>query len=810
MMTDGLVWQLCEAAPGAWAVASEVDAAAQWVDALVPGTVAQALARAGRFDAAHPRELHGSDFWYRCRLTGQGECLLQFEGLATVAEVHFDGQLLARSGSMFIPLEVPLTLAGEHTLHLVFRSLDAHLASLKLPRARWRVAMVPQQALRGVRTTLLGHIPSWCPAIHAIGPWKPVHVFRAQDVSDVALTASLCGDSGARLHVVLRCASSLAGIRVRCGEYEGVLAASGDGQWQADIELEQVERWWPRGYGLQRLYKVTLDAPEGPVDLGHAGFRRIEVDRDADGRGFALVVNGQRVFARGAVYTPPDLLHPGGEMGVRERLQLLADMGANLVRLAGPFTYESRSFFSACDELGLLVWQDLMLANFDYPLGDAAFVQGLEREVQALLQPLGANPSLAVLCGGSEVHQQAAMLGLPAERQRLDFFSQRLPELCEALLPDLVVVPNSPYGGDLAFSVREGVSHYYGVGAYERPLDDARRATPRFVAEGLALSNVPEPCAVDALGVPAVHHPAWKRGVSRDRNASWDFEDTRDHYLQRVFGLDPLHLRRTDGSRYLQASRALSAHVMAVTLSDWRRPGSPTAGAVVFTAGDLQPGAGWGLIDVDGEPKAAFHGLRQVCQSLALLLTDEGCDGLDIHVVNDTPGARRVEIKVQALRQGSTVVAEGALSVDVAARSGLTVPATRVLGAFFDLTYAFQFGAPGHDSVVVTGRVLDEPGEFLQSVHFPLGPYAMPVPLRLQATVVREGDVWWLELISQVLARFVHIDDRVFRPQENYFHLPPGSPRRILLRPRRADGGVPAGEVTALNAAETVAYRGSL
>jgi beta-mannosidase len=585
--------------------------------------------------------------------------------------------------------------------------------------------------------------------------------------------------------------------------------------WRASLCLAQVQRWWPAGHGEQVLYPVALLADGASTPLGQVGFRQVAVDRGADGRGFTLVVNGQPVFARGAVFTPPDMCHPGGEAGVPERLRQLADMGANMVRVAGPFCYQSPAFFEACDALGLMVWQDLMLANFDYPLGDPTFLHTLEREVQAQLGPLAAHPSLVVVCGGSEVQQQAAMLGLQPTHERLAFFNERLPALCAQTCPGVVVVANSPTGGDLPFSVREGVSHYFGVGAYERPLDDARRAAPRFVTECLAFSQVPEPCSLEPLGVPAVHHPDWKAGVPRDRHASWDFEDTRDHYLQRLFGLDPLALRRTDAARYLQASRAVTAHVVSTTLSEWRRPASPTAGALVFTAGDLRPGAGWGLIAVDGEPKAAYHGFKQVAQPLALLLTDEGCDGLDIHLVNDTPQAHALVVQVRLLRAGAVVVAQGSHTVTVPGRSGLSLPATRVLGAFLDLTYAFRFGPPGHDAVVVTASPATPtdstadtaPTPPLQAVFFPLGPCSPPVPLGLQAHAECVQGQWWLVLTTTTLARFVHIDDRTHRPQDNHFHLPPGTPRRVRLVPRTHTPSRPHGDVTALNGSDTVHYQ---
>ncbi len=809
-------WQLCESPAGAWPDpaalerAMSADPGERWFSCQVPGTVAQALQRAGKFDPQMPRPLHDADFWYRREICGDGVYVLQCEGLATLAQVFLDGKLIGESSSMYLPLTLTLNLHGRSNLYIAFRSLRVHLAGLKPPRARWRVAMVPEQNLRAVRTTLLGHMPSWCPEIHLVGPWQAIHLIPALDISQVLFHATVCGEGG-RVRVELNCADDLGGLPVTCAGAQAVLQHVCEQTYAAQIDIAQVQRWWPRGMGAHALYEVVLQRPAAALVLGKVGFRRIELDQGVDGRDFALIVNGVKMFVRGAVYTPPNMLHPGGEDGLVKRLDLLADMGANMLRVAGPFCYESTALYRRCDELGLLVWQDLMLANFDYPLADAAFATSIELELKALLQRIAGSPSLAVLCGGSEIQQQAAMLGLSDERRRQEFFSQALPSICARLAPELIVVPNSPSGGDLPFSVREGISHYFGVGAYERPLDDARRANPRFMTECLAFSNVPEPVSLDIMGIPAVHHPAWKSSVPRDRGTSWDFEDTRDHYLSQVFGLDPARLRRTDPSHYLAASRALCAHIFRSTLAEWRRPASSTRGALIFTAGDLILGAGWGLIDARGEPKSTFYALRQVCQPISLFLTDEGCDGVDIHLVNDRPEPVQMQLQVRLLRQGQSDVGSGTVNVDVAARSGLTVSANEILGVFTDVSYAFRFGQLVHDTVYVSASEVGGGDSIpsLDACFFPLGPYATPAAFKIHVQVIQNAAVWWLEISTDSVARFVQIDDRNYRPEDNYFHLVPGLVRRVRLMPRSlASDMLPMGAVSALNCLASFSYRG--
>ena len=121
--------------------------------------------------------------------------------------------------------------------------------------------------------------------------------------------------------------------------------------------------------------------------------------------------------------------------------------------------------------------------------------------------------------------------------------------------------------------------------------------------------------------------------------AAWDFEEVRDHYLAQLFDIDPVALRERDGHRYLALGRLATAEAMRRTIAEWRRPGSSCRGALIWLARDVGPGAGWGLVDSTGRPKAAYWYVRRVCAPIALLGIDEGLNGLWLHAINDTPRA---------------------------------------------------------------------------------------------------------------------------------------------------------------------------
>ena len=57
----------------------------------------------------------------------------------------------------------------------------------------------------------------------------------------------------------------------------------------------------------------------------------------------------------------------------------------NMLRVPGIGCYESERFHELCDELGMLVWQDFMFANLDYPEQDRSSWRRCEREASAEL-----------------------------------------------------------------------------------------------------------------------------------------------------------------------------------------------------------------------------------------------------------------------------------------------------------------------------------------------------------------------------------------------------------------------------------------
>ncbi|HTQ04317.1 MAG TPA: glycoside hydrolase family 2 protein [Polyangiaceae bacterium] len=798
-------WEAAEVAPGADAPASPEAAAARglaYFPALVPGTVASALAALGRFELDTPKNFDASDWWYRLKFASTPAAadetlLLHFDGLATLVDVWLNGELVLQSDNMFRrhALDVTARLRTENELCLRFRSLDKALAERR-PRPRFRTRLVANQQLRWFRTTLLGRIPGWTPPVAAVGPFRGVRLerWRGPCVAKAELRTALTGATG-RVSLAIACRSraelpksATASVGPRRFTLERVDDPDGTCTLRGEATFESPELWWPHTHGAQARHPVGVELEgAGSLTLGTVAFRAVEAR--TDGGSFALRVNGTEVFCRGACWTTDDIVSLGGETAPRRTLELCRAAGLNMLRVGGTMLYENDAFYELCDELGILVWQDFMFANLDYPGQDANFAANVRAEVRDFLERTEQRACLAVYAGNSEIEQQVAMLGLARELWTQPLFSELLPELVRGARDDAVYVPSTPTGGALPFRVDVGLSHYYGVGAYQRPLEDARHAGVRFTSECLAFANVPEDASLERLladGQAPFHHPRWKARVPRDTGPGWDFDDVRDHYTRLLFGVDPTALRYSDLERALLLARATSGEVMARTFTEWRRSASTCRGALIWFLKDLWLGAGWGIIDAAGRPKAAYYAVKRALQPLGVGVVDEGLNGLAFHLFNDTPAERSVDLSVRLLRDGNVVAAE-------AEKRGLTLPphtavelgSAELFDHFLDVTFAYRFGPPAHDVTCVALRDAAS-GELLgEAFHFPTGfsaPSRDDPALGVRALAEPDGG-FVLELEAQRFAAFVHFDVGPFVPDDAYFHLVPGVVRRVRLAP---------------------------
>ena len=258
----------------------------------------------------------------------------------------------------------------------------------------------------------------------------------------------------------------------------------------------------------------------------------------------------------------------------------------------------------------------------------------------------------------------------------------------------------------------------------------------------------------------------------------------------------------------------MTGEVMAEVFGEWRRAGSPSSGGLVMWWQDQRPGAGWGLLDDRGRPKLAWHHVRRALAPTAVWMTDEGLNGIRVHVANDRPDHLAATLRIATYRSDGTLVEEAATPIVVGAGETVSRDVEAILGRFVDVGWTYRFG-PAVRSLVVAS--LEDPASggavLSRSFHHPLGRTAERTPVgdagltgRIRAA---DDGAAIVTLEAQRYAHGVRISVPGYDPDDDGFGLEPGRSHEVRIRPRTAGaplvGGLVVGTARALNLDGSVA-----
>lgn len=236
---------------------------------------------------------------------------------------------------------------------------------------------------------------------------------------------------------------ALASVVVKIGEIQEkidiceVIKPEG-GVIETVIRIEEPELWWPCGYGAQPLYEclvgVSVKGVIEDVASHKFGVRSVRILEDQ--ANLRLLVNGEEIIADESVWAPADQFVIRAS---RERYQKLVaealDAGAVMIRAWGTGSAEDSAFYDVCDEMGMLVWQELAPNMSSRPNGD--FQEMALDIVTQQIENLRNHPSIVAWCGsmGGQTESEAGKLlteSIPAllkdmDRARPYFVNCRLP-----------------------------------------------------------------------------------------------------------------------------------------------------------------------------------------------------------------------------------------------------------------------------------------------------------------------------------------------------------------------------------------------
>ena len=685
--------------------------------ASVPGNFEIDLMKAGQLEDLYfgtntleAQKLEDVHVWYYTKVRiEKKEQYLRFEGIDTFSDIYINGKLVKSTDNMFLAYDVEADwILGEN-------EVVVHIKPMML-EARKYTSPALCFAMRYNFPTLYvrkaAHMVGWdiMPRIVSAGLWKEVHICekKTDSIEEVYFVTNEIEElENGKKKAQVRCYihTNLSGVfatayKVRIeGQCDDSRFVKEQTLWHNTdslfFEVEDCKLWWPKKAGEQHLYDVTVTLLRGETVCDtyqfHTGIRTVELERteitDKDGNGeFCFKVNGKKIFILGTNWVPLDAFHSNDKNRLPKALELLDEIGCNMVRCWGGNVYESDEFFEHCDRQGILVWQDFAMGCAVYPDEDL-FAKRLEEEAIYQIKRLRNHPALALWAGDNECDIALGWAGIkqnPNHNRLTREVLRRSVELHDYSRPYL---PSSPYISNAAFH-KEGLSpedHVWGPRDYFK--GDYYKNTFVHFASETGYHGFPSPESLkkflkqpeklwEAEGVATDEYLVHAASMETDPEAPYAYR-IKLAYDQVITLFGKEEEKFDDFVRQSQISQAEAKKyfIEKFRVNKWK-----CTGIIWWNLLDGWPQISDAIVDYYYNKKLAFHYIKR-SQAPVCLMFGEPEDGkIRLVAANDLPEDKVVSYTVKkysgadcedmvVLSGESTIAADGAVTLDALAVS---------------------------------------------------------------------------------------------------------------------------------------------
>lgn len=645
-----------------------------YIPAAVPGSVYADYLRSGKMEDPYYRanegkalELMKHDFEYvstfdvPLNLLQREEVLLHFDGIDTIGDIWLNEKFLGRADNMHRIWEYSVKKylkPADNELKIVLTSPVNYIYD---SYEKDPLIIGSVDAMRGCPRIRKAHCMygwDWGPRLPDAGIWRDVgllgvdcarldNVYVTQEHTNGQVKLQFRADAEViGQDRLLRIAGSEkdrkamleAGYRIRITvtDPDGVLTEL-DGNTQEAV-IDSPRLWWPNGYGEQPLYRVCLELYKNGSLLDcwdkKLGLRTMRIIREKDtwGESFCHEVNGVRIFGMGADYIPEDNILP--EVTPERTYDLLLqakNAHFNCIRVWGGGHYPYDAFWDACDELGLLVWQDFMFACCVYDLTEE-FEASIKAEFVDNIKRIRHHACLGLWCGNNEMElflEENAAGWCLKPSQFSDYFKMYeyiIPKLLKEHDPQTFYWPASPSSGggfDKPNDENRGDVHYWDVWHGNKPITEFRKFFFRYVSE-FGFQSFPALKTVESFTEPEDRNIFSYVMEKHQRNQSANGKIM--NYIGQTF------LYPGNFDTVLYASQLLQAEAMRYGVEHFRRNRGRCMGTIIWQLNDCWPVASWSMIDYAGRWKAVQYYAKRFFAPLMISCEEEGILTQDTNV----------------------------------------------------------------------------------------------------------------------------------------------------------------------------------
>lgn len=631
----------------------------EYMEALVPGSVYADYERNGRMDNPYYRdnelkalELMKQDFEYKTcfdaeeELLAKEEVILHFDGIDTIADIWLNGIFLGHADNMHriweFHVKKILKPAGNELKILLASPVGYIYDSYE----RDPLIVGSVDAMRGCPRIRKAHCMygwDWGARLPDAGIWREVKLLGVGEarLNSVYITQK---HTGGRVMLTFQndveAAAGVSNKKYFCkisvtGPNGEVIAKD---EITEHITVEEPQLWWPSGYGNQPLYEVTVKLCKDQLILDEwkkrVGLRTMKMIREKDqwGECFCHEVNGVRIFAMGADYIPEEHVLPWMSPEKTYDLLLQAkNAHFNCIRVWGGGHYPYDAFWDACDELGLMVWQDFMFACCVYDLTEE-FEENIKAELADNIKRIRHHASLALWCGNNEMElfleeNPADWCLKPSQfSDYIKMYEYIIPRILKKYDPQTFYWPASPSSGgsfDEPNDENRGDVHYWDVWHGNKPITEFRKFYFRYVSE-FGFQSFPALKTVETFTMPEDRNIFSYVMEKHQRNQSANGKIM--NYMEQTF------LYPGDFDTILYASQLLQAEAMRYGVEHFRRNRGRCMGTIIWQFNDCWPVASWSMIDHAGRWKAVQYYAKRFFAPLMLSCEEEGLLSQDSNV----------------------------------------------------------------------------------------------------------------------------------------------------------------------------------
>lgn len=539
-----------------------------------------------------------------------------------------------------------------------------------------------------------------------------------------------------------------------------------------EVKIKKPELWFPRDVVLketQPLYCVELEVGDD-TKTKRIGLRTIKLNRDADeyGNNFCFECNGVPVFAKGANWIPADsFIDRFDSQKLKTFIDAAKFSNFNMIRVWGGGYYESDDFYDACDEAGIMVWQDLGFACAPYPFFDEEFLASVKAEIAANVKRLKHHPSLALWCGNNEIEMMTIGWRLYTEyvKQEKIFFYDILPDLMASLDAATPFINGSPVSSKgFLKSVNadsDGDTHLWHVWHGLQPLTYYRKRKTRFCSE-FGLESLPSMKTVESFASPKDY--SLKSKVFKAHQKCDSGNDKMIYYISTRFRLP----KSFEDTVYL--SQIIQSECVSDATLHWRRNRGVCNGSLYWQFNDCWPVTSWSSIDYYGRYKALQYRARSFMRPLSLSLENNGAN-VKFFVLNDTVFDKNLTLNYILYDLNGTMQACGKQELDASALSA---------DCIFERNFKREFKQ--HKGNIALVACLYENGELIdeKTVLFDAEKNLKLKKASFDVAVKCQDNRAYITLNTDCFARFVRLElpfDTVF--SDNYFDMVKGVAKTV-------------------------------